>query len=222
MTITKQILTFLKNLEAPKNLPQDVEVLNPFRNSDTWKYVEDFYTQYYNNSELRVIVFGINPGRLGGGITGIPFTDPIRLEEKCGINNKFNKRPELSSTFIYEMIAAYGGPTAFYQKFYISAVSPLGYLMRGRNLNYYDIPGWKNIFTDYAIKMIKEQSAFIRNDIAVCIGQGQNLKFLEAINDQYQFFKKIITVPHPRWIMQYRLKRKQEFIEAYLNSLRLD
>lgn len=221
MNVSIQILRFLKNLSFPPNLPSDVEVLNPFENPETWKLVETFYNRYYDNEDPRVIVFGINPGRLGGGVTGIPFTDPIRLEEKCDIKNDFNKRPELSSSFIYEVIDAYGGPSIFYDKFYISAVSPLGYMQEGRNLNYYDIPGWKDLFTDYAVNMIRAQSKFIRNDIAICIGQGQNLKFLKAINEEYQFFQKIITVPHPRWIMQYRLKRKQEFIGIYLNTLAL-
>ncbi len=39
----------------------------------------------------RYLILGINPGRFGGGITGIPFTDPIRLQNICGIENDFQK-----------------------------------------------------------------------------------------------------------------------------------
>ncbi|MEQ8879017.1 MAG: DUF4918 family protein [Cyclobacteriaceae bacterium] len=221
MHISDLILNFYKQLRPPERLPQEVNVLNPYADPQTWALIKTFYHKYYNNDENRVIVFGINPGRFGGGITGIPFTDPIKLEEACDIPNAFDKRAELSSRFIYDMIEAFGGPTVFYSTFYISAVSPLGYMMNGKNLNYYDIPDWKNLFTDYAVRMIRDQSAFIRNDLAICIGQGQNLKFLEEINREHQFFERIITVPHPRWIMQYRLKKKDQFIQEYLNKLNI-
>ena len=219
MNISKQILDFLKKLHPPADIPEGVITLNPYADNQVWPLVEKFYQTYYNSQVKKTILFGINPGRLGGGITGIPFTDPIRLEENCQIPNHFDKRAELSSRFIYDMINSYGGPEKFYSRFYISAVSPLGYIMDGKNLNYYDIPSWKQIFTDYAVDMIRQQEGFINNDMAICIGQGQNLKFLEEINTQHQFFKKIITVPHPRWIMQYRLKKKDLFIQEYLDKL---
>lgn len=166
------------------------------------------------------MLFGINPGRFGGGITGIPFTDPLILEEICGIANPFQKRNELSSRFIYEMIDAYGGPDLFYNKFYITGMSPLGFVLDGKNLNYYDLPGWKGIFEQDMVKWINKQLDFsIDTSVAYSIGQGQNLKFLKMINDKFQFFEEIIPVPHPRWVMQYRLKRKQEFIDEYIEKL---
>ena len=219
MNISKQILEFLKKLQPPADIPEGVITLNPYADNQVWPLVEKFYETYYNSQEKRTILFGINPGRLGGGITGIPFTDPIRLEEDCQIANHFDKRAELSSKFIYDMITAYGGPVKFYSQFYISALSPLGFMMEGKNLNYYDIPNWKQLFTDYAVEMIRQQSGLIKKDIAICIGQGQNLKFLEEINAKHQFFNEIITVPHPRWIMQYRLKKKDLFIQEYLDKL---
>jgi hypothetical protein len=39
------------------------------------------------------------------------------------------------------------------------------------------------------------------------------------MNERYGFFKEIIPLPHPRWVMQYRLKRMQEFIDLYLERL---
>ncbi len=218
MFVSDQILSFYKSIRIPE-LPEEVQVLNPYGKHDTWELVQKFYEKYYSNDAKRIIVFGINPGRFGGGITGIPFTDPIRLEQHCHIKNHFEKRRELSSQFIYEMIDAYGGTDLFYSNFYVSALSPLGYVRSGKNLNYYDINGWKEIFTDYAIEMIERQLPFVRYDLAICIGQGQNLKFLESLNMEHHFFDRIETVPHPRWIMQYRLKRKEEFIQEYIDKL---
>jgi hypothetical protein len=69
---------------------------------------------------------------LGAGATGIPFTDTKRLESDCAES----KTPDIathepSSVFVYEMIKAYGGPKNFYgNDFYISSVSPLGFVMR--------------------------------------------------------------------------------------------
>ena len=40
-------------------------------------------------------------------------------------------------------------------------------------------------------------------------------------NKKYHFFKEIIPLEHPRFIMQYNSKRKDEFIMKYLNALRI-
>lgn len=193
--------------------------MNPYKNESAWKTTEAFYQKYYGDDQNRYICFGINPGRFGGGITGIPFTDPINLEEKCGIPNDFDKKPELSSRFIYEMIEAYGGPDMFYKKFYISAVSPLGFIKDGVNLNYYDIKGFKNIFEEYVVDEIKKQLMLpVHTSLAYSIGKGQNIKYLNYINEKYGLFEKILPLSHPRWVMQYRLKRKEEFIREYLEA----
>lgn len=220
MNVSDKIIRFCENLESPNNLPDEVIVMNPYQNENTRLYARQFYNKYYNDKEARTVLFGINPGRLGGGITGVPFTDPIRLEEDCGLQNSLEKKQELSSRFIYEMIMTYGSPHSFYNKFYITGVSPLGFVKNGKNLNYYDIPNFKELFEKYALNQIKEQMNFSLNtSIAYSIGQGQNLKFLKFLNEKHKLFERIEALPHPRWIMQYRLKRKDEFIQEYLNKL---
>lgn len=179
-----------------------------------------FYESYYSDEQPRTLMLGINPGRFGGGVTGVPFTDPIRLETACGIANSFEKRAELSSKFIYEMIQAYGGPHAFYRRFYISAVSPLGFVRNGKNLNYYDIPEYPALFEEYVIQCLKVQLDFpLNREVVYCIGQGKNVQYLGRLNAEHGFFKSIRTVPHPRWVMQYRLAQKDTFIEQYLGEL---
>lgn len=220
MNIADKINAFCRELTNPTGLPKDVIVMNPYQHAHSRAFSVEFYDKYYDDQNERTVLFGINPGRFGGGITGIPFTDPIRLATHCGIANDLDKKQELSSRFIYDVIDSYGGPEVFYNKFYFSAVSPLGYVLSGKNLNYYDIPDFKTIFETYVVDLIQKQLAFpINQQVAYCIGQGQNLKYLSYINDKYQFFDKIITIPHPRWVMQYRLKRKEEFIDEYLTKL---
>jgi hypothetical protein len=220
MTVADKIIQFCESLVSPEKLPKDVQVMNPYQDKLARQFAASFYNKYYNDTKERIVLFGINPGRFGGGITGVPFTDPLRLEENCGIANPFDKKQELSSRFIYDIVEAYGGPEAFYSKFYISAISPLGFVRDGKNLNYYDIANFKTLFEKYAVERINEQLEFPLNKaIAFCIGQGQNQKFLTFLNDKYKLFRQIETVPHPRWVMQYRLKRKQEFIDQYISKL---
>ncbi|MEP4531566.1 MAG: uracil-DNA glycosylase family protein [Cyclobacteriaceae bacterium] len=220
MTVAQKILAFYDALQAPKKLPKSVITMNPYQDKKAIPYTKLFYEKYYNDSQERTVLFGINPGRFGGGVTGIPFTDPVKLEEDCEIPNPFDKRQELSSRFVYEVIDAFGGPNKFYADYYISAISPLGFIQNGKNLNYYDIKDFKKLFEKYAHERILEQLDFpLNRKVAYSIGQGQNLKFLKALNDKHKYFERIETVPHPRWVMQYRLKRKQEFIDEYLRTL---
>lgn len=223
MPFSKKILTFLKNLELNIELPSDVEVMNPFKNKDTFNLCNKFYNKFYNDKNPRHLILGINPGRFGGGVTGIPFTDPVRLQNICGIDNDLQKKQELSSVFIYEMINAFGGPQLFYNKFYISAVSPLGFTRHNKNLNYYDDKQLEKDIKTFVIDCIRQQLEFgIYTDVVFCLGEGKNLTYLTRLNEEIGVFKKIISLPHPRFIMQYRMKRKQEYIDRYLCELSAD
>lgn len=219
MTFAKLVLDYYEKIQVPKNLPRDVGVLNPFKNDHTKELARAFYDKYYGDKKKRFICFGINPGRFGAGVTGVPFTDPIRLKSVCGIDNQLDQKQELSSKFIYEMIDEFGGPRLFYNKFYISAVSPLGYVKDGLNLNYYDIPDFKKYFEQYAVDEIHKQFKFgLHRSKAFSIGKGKNIKFLLELNKKHHLFEEIVPLSHPRWVMQYRLKRKTEFIEEYLQA----
>jgi hypothetical protein len=220
MPLSNKILSFLKNLDLKVELPAEVEVMNPFKDQATFNLCKKFYKKYYNDNQSRHLLLGINPGRFGGGLTGIPFTDPVRLQNTCGIENDFQKKQELSSVFIYEMIHAFGGPEIFYGKFYISATCPLGFIKNNKNLNYYDDRQLENRIKNFVVECIKGQLEFgINRDIAFCLGEGKNFAYLSNLNNELKFFKKIIAFPHPRFIMQYRLKKKEEYIERYLREL---
>ena len=220
MTVGDKILDFYKDLTPPKGLSKNVTILNPYIDEDACALITKFYNQYYNDQNERTILFGINPGRFGGGLTGVPFTDPVHMESVCGIKNDLDKRAELSSSFVYEVINACGGAKAFFSRYYISSVSPLGFMQDGKNLNYYDIKGYKKLFFNYAKdQIIKQLDLPTNRQIAYSIGKGTNIKFLHELNKEYGFFDSIEPVPHPRWVMQYRLKRKMEFIQEYKDKL---
>ena len=72
----------------------------------------------------------------------------------------------------------------------------------------------------FIIKSLQLQLAFgIDTSVCYCIGSGENYKFLLKINKEYKFFDEIIPLEHPRFIMQYNSKQKDNFIEKYLNAL---
>jgi hypothetical protein len=220
MTFSSHILSFYKTLELPETLPDGIEYMNPYRSEETWELTKTFYQKFYNDTHTRTMIIGINPGRFGAGVTGIPFTDPIRLAELCGIENALAKKPELSSEFIYKMIAHYGGVTGFYHDFFFSAVSPLGFTKDGKNLNYYDSKELQKKIEPYAISWFNSQLATLVNrKKAFCLGEGKNIEFLRKLNNVHQFFDEIVPLPHPRFIMQYKRKSLHDYLDLYINKL---
>jgi hypothetical protein len=221
MTIADQIIDFLFNLRFPLKLGKGIEVLDVHKDEEVRKACMAFYKKFYNDSKERYLLIGINPGRFGGGITGLPFTDPIRLENHCSILNPWPKKQELSSVFMYEMMQAYGGVKAFYKDIYISAVSPLGFVKDGKNLNYYDDKDLKQKIKPFVVDCMEKQLAFgLNRDVCFCIGEGENLKYLSELNKEYGWFKNVEAVAHPRFIMQYKLKYKQDYIDKYVSTFK--
>ena len=220
MVFAQRIINFYRSLEPPP-LPKGIEILFPQENKEVMKVVETFFCKFYNDTKPRHLIFGINPGRFGAGTTGINFTAPKQLKEFCGIDHSFKSQTELSAEFIYESIQAYGGVEKFYANYFITSVSPLGFLKNGLNLNYYDDKKLQTIATPFIINSIQKQiSLGFKTDFCICIGGDKNLKFFSALNQEYEFFDEIVPLPHPRFIMQYRRKQKESYVHQYLLALR--
>ena len=216
-TFAKQILDYHFTLPTKLALTKGVEMLYPFSNTDTISVMTSFFNKYYHDNNPRHFIFGINPGRFGSGITGVGFTDAQHLESHCGISNSFSKRVETSSEFIYEVIEAYGGSKKFYEDFYITSVSPVGFTKEGNNYNYYDDKALSAKLEKFIVNNIKTQLNFgQKNRDIICIGQGKNLKYLQELNKKHELFENIHALPHPRWVMQYKRKEKSKHIDAYL------
>jgi len=220
MAFAEMIINFYRSLEPPP-LPKGIEILFPQENKEVMKVVETFFCKFYNDTNPRHLIFGINPGRFGAGTTGINFTAPKQLKEFCGIDHCFKSQTELSAEFIYESIQAYGGVKKFYATYFITSVSPLGFLKNGLNLNYYDDKKLQTVATPFIINSIQKQiSLGFKTDFCICIGGDKNLKFFSALNQEYEFFDEIVPLPHPRFIMQYRRKQKESYVQQYLLALR--
>ena len=229
MTYAEKIIRFNNQLHyTGGSLPPGIRIMNPFEESEQVKHISEiFYNKYYNDNNPRYLILGINPGRFGGGLTGIPFTDPKRLISECHIDYTGKITHEPSSVFIYEMIDAYGGPEAFYRKFYINSLCPLGFTTidsngKEKNYNYYDSPALAAAVGDFIVDNIRTQIALgMETDICFCFGTGKNENYLRKLNEEHRFFKKIVALEHPRFIMQYKHQSKQFYIDKYLEAFEM-
>lgn len=219
-----RILQFYQDTDADRiSLPPGIQVINPYReSSEAMAIARQFYYKYYNDEKKRFLILGINPGRFGAAVTGVPFTDPKRLESVLHLPFSGKITHEPSSVFIYEMIAAYGGAEAFYHRFYINSIFPLALTTTGlkgaeKNFNYYDRPDLLNLLQDAIISNINQQRDMgVYQDVCLCFGTGKNETVLRKLNERHHFFKKIIALEHPRFIVQYKTRHKQHYIEKYL------
>ena len=221
-----RVIDFNKELKFIGQLKKGIKVMNPFRENDEILSIsEKFYTKFYSDNKTRRIILGINPGRLGAGVTGIPFTDTKRLLEICEIDIGSIQTHEPSSVFVYDLIEKYGGSEKFYKEFYINSVCPLGFIEQNEkgnwvNCNYYDYKELFNLTKNFIISSLKKQIQ-IGVDTSICYVLGKkNAKFLKIINDQEHLFEKIIAFDHPRYIVQYKSKEKERCISEYLNELK--
>jgi Domain of unknown function (DUF4918) len=217
--LSKKIIQFYKTLKPPFRLPDGINVLFPQKHKEVIAIVKEFYTKFYADENKRTLIFGINPGRFGAGMTGINFTAPKQLKENCGIENTFRIHSELSAEFIYDVVEQFGGAKKFYADFFISAISPMGFIRNGINLNYYDDKKLLESVTPFITGCINQQLKWnVNRQICFCIGGEKNYKFFSRLNENHQWFGKIIPLPHPRFIMQYRRKTKEIYILHYLSA----
>ena len=227
MTFADKVISFYKGLEFRGALPDGISIMNPFKeNPQIIQVISEFYSRFYNDEKSRNLILGINPGRFGAGVTGIPFTDSKRLSEKCGMSIPGLQTFETSSVFVYEMIDSYGGVEEFYSDFYISSVVPLGFTSvnsggRAVNYNYYDNSKLTEAVYSFIVDSLLKQLQFgIKGDTCFCLGTGKNFRFLLNLNDKLKLFNKIVPLEHPRYVMQYKSKQKHFYISKYIEEFR--
>ena len=156
---------------------------------------------------------------VGGGITGISFTDPVALTESCGIENNLGRRKELSSKFIYTAVEKAGGARKFFSNVFLTAIYPFAITNNGINYNYYNDKSLAEKLKPEIIRTIKSQIEFgARRDVAILLGK-KNAEYFSKINAEHKVFDKIIVLDHPRYIMQYRLKKIDQYITKYLEAI---
>jgi hypothetical protein len=220
-TWAEHLYEFYASLHPTQKLPNNVQWLYPQQSEEVLRVVKQFLEKYFGDTRKRQLFLGINPGRFGAGITGVNFTAAKQLTEDCGIEHPFGRKSELSAEFIYAVINAYGGPGKFYRDFFIGSVCPLGFVKEGKNINYYDDRELQNAVEPFIIESIEKQLSFpVERSRCLCIGGEKNFNYLSGLNSRFHWFKEIIPLPHPRFIMQYRRKEIASFIQLYLDAVK--
>lgn len=209
-------------------LPKGVGVLDPFHGEhgeEVRRIVTRFHRAYYNDARPRLLMLGINPGRLGAGSTGLSFTDTKRCESELGIPVSGIRTHEPSSDFFYRMVAAAGGPQRFYGKVYVHSICPLGFVKPGPkgtdiNLNYYDDPALERAVTPFVEQWLRTLiGCGMCTDRVICIGTGKNAAYFTRLNERLRLFERIDPVEHPRYVMQYKARSIDLYIARYMQAL---
>ena len=228
-TFADRAIAFYENLQEPTNLPVGVSALNPYREPEVQRIGREFYGKFFNDNRPRVFITGINPGRFGAGVTGISFTTSQNLQRYCDIENSLPpiasaNRPELSSRFIYRLVEAFGGAASFYSHFFLTSLYPLALVTNGQkkglvNYNFYDDKATTNALWPAITDSVRQQLKFgARRDVVICLGR-KNESFLKRLNAENGFFDKVLTLDHPRYILQYKSKAIDAYIEQYISVL---
>lgn len=100
---------------------------------DHSEVADAFCNTYYPGNLPREVICGLNPGRLGAGLTGAPFTDFLSLSKWLPVIKRNDG--DASAQFFFQVVQA-----AFFRFFYITNVSAVGFLKDSKNLNYHDMP----------------------------------------------------------------------------------
>lgn len=224
-TFADKVIEFNKHLNYTGALPKGFQVINPFGDHpETMEVMSAFYHKYYNDTLTRKFIAGINPGRHGAGVTGIPFTDTKRLEQSCGIKMHSAHTHEISSVFVYDMIAGFGGVDSFYHKFYINSPFPLAIVRQSGsgewvNANYYDDARLFDMVKPFMIAMLKEHITLGLDTSEVFVLGKKNAVFIAKINKEARLFDQLTVLEHPRYIQQYKSKEQQLYIDKYIKAL---
>ena len=98
---------------------------------------------------------------------------------------------------------------------------PLAIIKDGKNHNYYDERLLSENLRSEIVMNISSQIEFgARRDLVILLGK-KNAEFFRTINEQYKFFKKMMVLEHPRYIMQYRLKKIDDYVKKYIEAINL-
>ena len=224
-TFGEKVIDFNRHLQYSEELPENFRVINPYLdNPETINVMEQFYQKFYNDTNSRKFIVGINPSRHGAGVTGVPFTDTKRLESVCGIKMHSAHTHEISSVFIYDMISEFGGALEFYKQFYINSPFPLAIVRKSKegnwlNANYYDDKNLFETVKEYMILTLKKNISLGLDTSEVYVLGKKNATFIQKLNKEANLFGNIKVLEHPRYIQQYKSKEKQLYIDKYILTL---
>lgn len=219
MNISREVVRFYESPPFSLNVGNQLTVHNPFDDANRAQAIKDFCRKFYDDSETRTHLLGINPSRLTASSTGVNYTDGFALEEHCGIANEFSKSRELTSRFFYNVVENMGGASAFYNGVFAWATMPLPVTREGSYINYYEADAVDRLMPIIVANIEWLKGKIPSNGRAVILGTGDNKKMLERLAGFPFGYDRVDYLPHPRWVMQYKSAHLDKYVEMYANAL---
>lgn len=180
-----------------------------------WKNIQRFHDAYYQNCYPKTVLCGINPGRNGAGKTGIAFVDFDSLSKMLsGIDSDDKER---SAQFFYEIVEHFGAER-FFETFYVTNISWVGFIKDGKNINYYDLPPKAQ---EIIFEIYQEEIALINPKTIISIGAkaqetNTSLFGIEVIDKDAKYITSH-CMQHPNYCAFPSNRRKCK--ESYLLML---
>jgi hypothetical protein len=177
----------------------------------------EFHKKYVEPNAPKIVICGINPGRNGAGLTGIPFIDFASLSQMLP-DIKQNDW-EQSAKFFFSVIQEFGIET-FYKNFHVTNISWFGFsrIDKQKNVNYFE----KDISTEIAIYLIDkfvEEMELINPDYIIPLSKTVFYE-LESLKKRNKIKAEIgICLNHPSWVTTYRSKDLSKWKQKYVDIL---
>lgn len=169
-----------------------------------------FWEKFYGEDAPRIMICGINPGRLGAGKTGIPFLDYESLSQLIpGVERQDSEK---SARFFFQVVKRFGAE-AFFKNFYVTNFSSVGYLRGGTNFNYPELP---QAALETVERNFLEEFETVRPTHVISLGREVHRSLLRLLPSGIDCS---LRLPHPSWIATYRSCEIDHWVGNYHDAL---
>lgn len=153
--------------------------------------VRSYYKKYYSKPGHRIVFCGINPGKYGAGITGVPFIDFHGISRLLPGHDREEK--ERTAQFMLSIIEEYGAGE-FQDAVYLTNLSWYGFQRDGRNLNYYILP--RNV-RHHFIESFVEEMKIVQPSFLVPLSEEVGRTLRQMVKDGQLDYPIAERLPHP-------------------------
>lgn len=153
--------------------------------------VRSYYKKFYSKPGRRIVLCGINPGKYGAGITGVPFIDFHGISRLLPGHGRQDK--ERTAQYMLSIIEEYGAGE-FQDAVYLTNLSWYGFLRNGRNLNYYILP--RNV-RHYFIESFVEEMKIVQPSFIVPLSEEVGRTLRQMAKDGQLDYPIAERLPHP-------------------------
>ena len=197
-----------------ESLLEDTEISALLDFLNNWENIKIFNETYYHHSYPKTVLCGINPGRHGAGKTGIPFIDFSSLSTLIdGVNRADTER---SAQFFFDVVSEFGA-SKFYNSFYVTNVSWVGYISNNMNINYYRLP---EPVKDFVLKAFKYEIGIVSPKVIISMGREVKITVNQLFNDTPIDVDNYLPHPYPCSFPARYQGHKREYIELLSKYIR--